>query len=408
MKKNILKKSLLVAFGAIALASCTTTNDNALLPDFNDADNSSVIPTVLESQWFKVPNAFYHGKAFPLPTTTASVSSVKLSEAIVVSGVAYANVTIVSNEKLRRIFAGITGLNEYFEIFPLSRAEEYDGMTSSVEYDEATGKWTYIIPIQYVSPTNTDFPIVITAENDDCEIAALTEVEPTPDPEPGPPAPTPGPDPDPVVPTPDDPYIHGNPDDLHIYLTFDEQKDVDLYLVTPGGKEIYWNNMKGDVRPGGYPNPIYTWWMDIDSYHHCNKTDPLMEHLFIPKQIVKSGTYTIRVNLHKHCDAYGKPVNWKVWGTWMKNPLVNILTGKTVTAAEPLTGSYAGNATAYPHAAGAGEVYMKFTITDGPYTGTAMARGQRQFTEQELDEAWENCVEAPKTEGQIIKAMEME
>lgn len=407
MKKNILKKSLLVAFGAIALASCGIADTPASDDGGTGTTPEFTIATVLENQWFKVANAYYHGSAFPAATISAGVSSVTLSEAIVVGGTAYANITVVTDQNFRRFFLGIPGLDEYWEAFPLSRDDYVTSSVTSVEYDEETGIYTYVIPIQYVDVNNTKFTIVLTAEDQDCNFCSLTEVEPEDkgnnddgdgDGNNG--------DDDNNDDGEKDPGVGGDPEDLHVYITFDQHKDIDLYLVTPHGKEIYWQNLSGTIKPSG-SSTTYKWWLDVDAYHWCNMVDPLMEHIYIPKAIVAKGKYTVRVNLHKHCDAIAKDVNWKLWATYDKKPVTNDLTGKVVTKDDPITGTYPAYCTAYPVGAGGGEVYLEFTV-DGPYTGSALARGKRTFTDAALDEAWENCVVAPMGIEAELKTADME
>jgi hypothetical protein len=377
MKKNIFKKSLLFAFGAIMLASCGDGDNSSI--DYNPP--ASHVPTILQAEWFTMPNGYYHGKEFPVPTMTTPVTTVTLSSPIVVNGVAYANVTVVSASKFRRFFLGVEGVEEYWEVMPAGVDEVGTGTQAAMIWDEETGLWTYIIPIQYVSTTNTDFNILLSAEDADCNITSLTEVAPTP-PSPGtdptPPAPTPGDDPEPVTPKPDEPAfpgVEGAPEDLHVYMIFDQQNDLDLYLATPGGTEIYWQNLRG----GSTLNPRFK--MDLDAYHYSNPTDPTIEHIFIPKKWVMPGVYTIRVNLHKWEFAPNTLTNWKIWATYDKKFIKDDLTGTTFTATDPHTGYFAADATTHPvgklltaanKALAIETLEMQFTITDAEagYHGT--------------------------------------
>ena len=88
MKKNILKKSLVFAFGAIMLASCGDSDNPSI--DYNPP--ASHVPTILQQSWFEMLSGYYHGKEFPTPTMTTPVTSVNLSTPIVVDGVAYQRV----------------------------------------------------------------------------------------------------------------------------------------------------------------------------------------------------------------------------------------------------------------------------------------------------------------------------
>ncbi len=376
MKKNILKKSLVFAFGAIMLASCGDSDNPSI--DYNPP--ASHVPTILQQSWFEMLSGYYHGKEFPTPTMTTPVTSVNLSTPIVVDGVAYANITIVSASKFRRFFLGVEGVEEYWEVFPSSPEEASGGTQASMTFDTETGEWTYIIPVKYVSTTNTDFPIVLSAEDADCNITDLVAVTPTPVPGPTPPAPTPGEDPTPVTPdptpdTPPFPGVEGAPEDLHVFMTFDQQNDLDLYLLLPNGHEIYWKNLR--LNKGG--KVVYK--MDLDAYHFSNPTDPTIEHIYVPKKWVMAGTYIVRVNLHKWEFAPNTLTNWKVWATYDKKFVKDDLTGKTYTSSDPIKGKFAADATTHPvqkidipSLADLGEetLVMKFTVTEteAGYHGT--------------------------------------
>lgn len=382
MKKNILMKSFLFALGAFMFASCGDGDNPSI--DYNPGE--SHVPTILQKYWFVMQGGYYHGKDFPAPTMTTPVSTVQLSKPVVVSGTAYANITIVSAQKFRRFFLGVEGVEEYWEIFPAGPDEVVAGTqtSASMVFDEETGLWTYIIPIEYVSAANTDFNILLSAEDADCNITSLTEVAPKPDDpgkpdDPTPPAPTPGTDPEPVTPEPDEPAfpgVEGAPEDLHVYMIFDQQNDLDLYLLTPGGTEIFWKNLRG----GSALSPKFK--MDLDAYHYSNPTDPTIEHIYIPKKWVMAGTYIIRVNLHKWEFAPNTKTNWKVWATYDKKFIKDDLSGKTFTSTDPLTGSFAADATTHPvqkidtpanKALGEETLVMKFTISasEAGYSGKA-------------------------------------
>lgn len=373
MKKSILKKSLVFALGAFMLASCGDGDNPSI--DYNPP--ASHIPTILQESWFEMVSGYYHGKEFPTPTKTIDVKKVELSTPIIVDGVAYANITIVSTERFRRFFLGVEGVEEYWEVFPAGPEEVGTGTQASMVYDAETGEWTYVIPVKYISTDNTDFPIRLSAEDADCNITSLIELTPTPPSDPTPPGPEPGVDPTPVTPDPDPetppfPGVEGAPEDLHVFMTFDQQNDLDLYLQTPGGTEIFWNNLRGGTKAD------VKFKMDLDAYHFSNPTDPTIEHIYIPKKWVMNGTYIVRVNLHKWEFAPNTLTNWKVWATWNKNFVKDDLTGKTFTSSDPIKGYFDGSSVTHPvqqlnvasySSWAPSTIVMQFTITDGGYTG---------------------------------------
>lgn len=107
-------------------------------------------------------------------------------------------------------------------------------------------------------------------------------------------------------------YIQAGTSALQVSLSFDNEKDVDLYLVKPDGEVVYYGNHDGDwvydQTTGTY---TYAWGLDVDSNPGCSIDGINNENIFYPSSEVQSGTYQVWINMYSNCDAT-IATNWVV------------------------------------------------------------------------------------------------
>jgi len=146
-------------------------------------------------------------------------------------------------------------------------------------------------------------------------------------------------------PSPTNPPAMG---DLVVTLTWDTESNLDLYVVDPGGAEIYWNNQSSqppfsfDQTDGGSYGHI-----DYDSNANC-VIDGLRREDAIWPNPPPPGQYRVRVDAPSLC---GQPIaNWTVRV---------VLRGQSIAEA---SGVALNADTMGSHGAGAGVLALQFVV----------------------------------------------
>ncbi|MBE2247486.1 MAG: hypothetical protein IAE67_09530 [Candidatus Competibacteraceae bacterium] len=134
---------------------------------------------------------------------------------------------------------------------------------------------------------------------------------------------------------------------LQVSLTFDQNTDLDLYLVEPDGETIYYGNSSSSS--GGM--------LDLDSNPACWIDGVNNENITYDDQAeIEAGTYTVRVN--NYADCVGTTVNYSVVVRY--NGQIVPTSGNT----NPYNGSFAGG-TAVGGGQDAGQVIFTFSLSSG-------------------------------------------
>ncbi len=84
--------------------------------------------------------------------------------------------------------------------------------------------------------------------------------------------------------------------DIQINLNWDTQADLDLWVIEPGGEDVYWGNRQSAT--GGR--------LDLDSYADCRIEDDTgrgNENVYWPLNAAPSGEYQIQIELYDACDT---------------------------------------------------------------------------------------------------------
>ena len=105
--------------------------------------------------------------------------------------------------------------------------------------------------------------------------------------------------------------------DIQVSLTFDQQDDVDLYVVDPSGDTVFFGMRT--VASGGT--------LDLDANPACGSPSGNAENITWPEGSAPLGTYGVLLDLFASC--FPNPVNWLITIS-VKGQAPQILTGTLV------------------------------------------------------------------------------
>lgn len=290
--------------GIVTLNSCS-----------NDDDNTPSNP--IEQSYFTVEDATFVAQKMPESTTDATLDGVYCNEQALSNGGNF--VTISSTTEYERFYVGVEGVDGYYDFEAVSNSTRADGIREF---------FTYTIPLYYSVDLGDDFTLVISGVTVSGYITKPY--------------------------TQDITHVESLDGDLLINLVFDQPKDVDLHLIMPNGREIFYGN-RGDYGQDENGDYVQLFGLDHDSNPACNIDNLNNENISIPAEFVQKGEYTVIVNLYENCD-YSVPVNYSLQARYKGNLLDNLLTD----GQNPIRGYYAANASR-----GDRTVVMKFELTEG-------------------------------------------
>lgn len=287
-----------LAFAALTLASCS------------DDDKGPDSKPELEDKYFTIENATYSESAMPEATTASTIDGLSINDQALSGGMNL--ITIVSQETYRKFFVGVEGVEGHFVYTPATSAD-------------MSGYHSYTIPVMYSTNYNQDITMAISAETAEGKITEATKAQVA--------------------------FVESKTGALDIKLVFSNAKDIDLHLIMPSGREIYFGNRGGDVTLAD--GSVITYGLDHDSNAACNIDNLNNENIYIPAELIENGTYTVKVNMWSNCDA-SIPTSWSIVARY-KGELLRNASGHN-----PASG-------VYPEGAGSGDhtEVMTFTISDG-------------------------------------------
>jgi hypothetical protein len=105
--------------------------------------------------------------------------------------------------------------------------------------------------------------------------------------------------------------------DVQVNVSWDAASDVDLHVVEPGGREVWWGNRI--TSNGGQ--------LDLDSNAECAIDNVNQENITWPTGRAPTGTYTIRLDYFLSCNV--SATNWVVTVNVAGQP-TKIFTGRFV------------------------------------------------------------------------------
>jgi hypothetical protein len=260
-QKKMKKRNFFIAFALIfmSIALFTTCDECTCDEDGSSGDSSGL------ENYFSVQDGTLNTGS--MPSGSASLGTVSYNSSAIAGGTAYASIS--TTVSITEIYVGVRGVNAYYTV----RASSSSG--------------GYAFMVLYSQHLSQSFNIQISARLSNGSITSFysSAVE----------------------------YIEagtGGTGGLQISLSFDNDKDVDLYVIQPDGTTIYYGNQ------GGYP----TWGLDLDSNAGCTLDHVRNENVFYPRANLKSGKYEVYVNMYGNCDPT-TATNWVVKATRDGSPV---------------------------------------------------------------------------------------
>ena len=110
--------------------------------------------------------------------------------------------------------------------------------------------------------------------------------------------------------------------DIQVSITWDNDNDVDLHLITPGDVEISYSTPQ--------PNGANWGQLDLDANISCNTSDPRNENIFFPSGTAIDGEYRVVVDLFSGCT---ETTHFRV--TVLKRSVVNDVIDGTLISTDP-------------------------------------------------------------------------
>jgi len=231
---------------------------------------------------FSVEGASYREGSMPGSSSGSTLDVVGSYTRTVLAG-GSSIITINSSVTITEIYIGIPGINGYYVVRPTS--------TSGNVY-------TFIILLS--QSLNDDFILQISALINGV-VSQIEELDLN--------------------------YREQGTGALQISLSFDQSKDLDLYVKQPDGEIIYYGNY-GDSE----------WGLDLDSNAACSLDHINNENIFYPENMVQTGKYEVWVNMYQNCYPQNAPTNYTVVVT-RRGRLVSPLSG----FANPAIGQFPTN-----------------------------------------------------------------
>ena len=272
----------------------------------------------IESSYFAIPNGDFVNSNFPSASSDVVLDDVRVNQTALPGG----NLPVSINFEggISKVYVGVQGVEGYYAITPSAKSTAEETQFMITVSQNLTESFTILISVLAEDGTVTQ---VFTKEIS---------------------------------------YLVAGTGALQISLAFDNEKDVDLYVIRPDSLVIYYGN-KG---PGEYDeNYVYSriWGLDIDSNAGCIIDSVNNENVFFPNGYVMSGTYQVWISMWSNCSPQERVTHWGVTATYQGN-IIGVSSG-----ANPAAGVFAIDEPScylgeYIYEEKAIKV-MEFTITNG-------------------------------------------
>lgn len=316
-------------FMAVQLQSCK---------DDNDAENVSE----LEKNFFSIENASYVDGNIPNATTSETLDGIDMSNQVMNGAMNY--ITIITEQNVSKFFIGAKGVDGYWEYTPNSTSPRAGETYNS-----------YVIPVMMSQSYTGNTTIILSGLLANGEVTSPIENE--------------------IF------YIETMPGAIEVKLAFSNSKDVDLHLFTPSGEHIFYGN-RGGVYTDESGNEI-SYGLDVDSNAGCDIDNINKENIYIPKELVEEGTYTVVVDMYSNCQP-SIPTSWSIVARY-QGELISTISGRN-----PASG-------VYPEGAGNGDMTEAMTFN---ISGSKARSGSNsdiisswKFTPTSLTESAKNKLE---------------
>lgn len=344
MKKLLFSFVMLGAFAF--MTSCSSSSG-----DGGQQPNQPSAAETYANQYFTVQNGTFHEGSIPSASAGASaLSGVTMNNQALKSGSNL--IGISSAQAYQKFYIGIQGVDGYVEVPAVSRANN-----------------VYVIPLIFGSQYGSDITILVvglttngTVTQPFVQLVKFVENS-----------------------------LDGN---LHVNLTFDQAKDVDLHLITPSGHDIYYGDRTISTTNG---TETIEGGLDHDSNAGCTIDNLNNENIVLPAALIEPGEYTVEIDMWSNCSPIEKPINWTINARYNGAFVTNALTLPTnaenqalvqnkqtdINGSNPVYGTYPYDATSNRNSASGRQKVMKFTIQAAP---AAAPRIIRSYVPTDMDQ----------------------
>jgi hypothetical protein len=268
-----------------------------------DKNDDEKIKSVLENEYFTIQNATVHRGDIPHTSSGSSIGDVTINSNVLPGGSSF--VSINSETQITELYVSVEGINEYYSVNPASASSTQ----SAIQTQAASAGYLAQLVILFSQNLSQSFTIQISALLSNGSFTSLYTA--------------------PLQ------FINVGTGALQVSLSFDNNKDVDLYVVEPNGNVIYYGNKGGeyvlDEETGEY---VRTWGLDLDSNPSCSIDGINNENIYYPTEFIQSGKYEVWVNMYENCDAT-IATNWAITAT-KQGGLVPVTYGQN-----PASGTFA-------------------------------------------------------------------
>ncbi|MDR2127071.1 MAG: hypothetical protein LBP63_09615 [Prevotellaceae bacterium] len=264
--KRTNKIMAIIAISSMVFASCSSNDDTK--PQ-----------SILEREYFTVQNATVEQGELPQSSTGDAFRGVTINSTVLPGGSSF--VSLYSEERLSEIYISVDGVKEYYRL-PVNATH---ATTQAAAVEETNLSNVVILFSQNLSKS---FTIQLSARTEGGEIMSLYSK--------------------PLE------FLDAGTGTLQVSLSFDNDKDVDLYVVEPNGNVIYWNNRGSKIVDEETGESYIEWGLDIDSNAECYIDGINNENIYYPEAYIQSGKYEVWVNMYNNCDE-SIATNWVITAT---------------------------------------------------------------------------------------------
>lgn len=249
--KIIIASFLLIGF---VLSACLNDGDETIV-----LENKKKSENINGGDYFSIENAEYHSGSIPTTSSGGSLGDVSMNTSALSGGMNF--ITVRSETKYDKFYIAADDVNGYYEYTPENSVYN-------------NGIYTYTIPLEYAMDYTDDITIKVSGDNTHGTTSVYSEKIK---------------------------YVESQFGALNVNLTFENAKDLDLHVVTPSGKHLYYGNEGGYYETESGRELFFG--LDHDSNAGCHIDNLNNENVVIPHEFVESGEYSVYVNLYSNCNS---------------------------------------------------------------------------------------------------------
>lgn len=267
MKKVLLSFGVLLLAVSILVVACTKNEETTIEPVIEPVIEPTIEPTI--NNFFNIADAILVEKEMPEPTSDQTIT-VTMNENAIAGGSLF--VTVFSEVAVQKILVGLKGQAGYYEVIPTQNPDNSYSFILLIDQNIDLGE-----------ENSFNIQIAIVDENGDISQIGENAVQ----------------------------LIEVGTGELQVSLTFDNDKDVDLHLIEPGGiggwydnHHIFYAYYRRISINGGE--------LDLDSNPQCYIDGINNENItYGDSAYVAPGTYKVYVDMYQNCDET-IPTNYMV------------------------------------------------------------------------------------------------